>query len=107
MISPVSLRQTNPSTVARSAPHAFAASQSRTVYSYSRIDTASSELDMARVSFGSDDTCRPTINTCNEGFAATMASTTLMSLRMLGVEVSHTTASMSFDAIRSITALTE
>src|SRR5260370_31640674 len=107
MMSPVPLRQTRPSTVERSAPHAFAASQSRTVYSYSRMAKASSEGDMASVCLGSDDTWRPTINTCKEGFAATMASTTLISLRMLGVEVSHTTASMFFDAIRSITALTE
>ena len=49
-------RQTNPSTVERLAPQDFAASQSRTVYSYSRIATASSEADMASVSLGSADT---------------------------------------------------
>jgi hypothetical protein len=106
MISPVAARHTKPSTEERSAPQAFASSQSRTVYSYSRTATASRAADMASVSFGSDDTCRPTISTCSDGFAATRDSMTLTSLRMLGVEVSQTTASIFFARIRSMTACT-
>ena len=39
--------------------------------------------------------------TCSDGFAASRASITLMSLRMLGVEVSQTTASifLAVDAV--------
>src|ERR1700678_3479567 len=107
IISPVAARRhTRPSTAERSAPHAFASSQSRTVYSYSRRATAYSEADMERVSLGSDDTCRPTSSTCKEGLAAVSASITLTSLRMLGVEVSQTIASMFLAAMRSITACT-
>src|SRR5277367_4126279 len=108
MISPVdSLRHTSPSTEDRSAPHALASSQSRTVYSYSRIATACKDGDIASVSLGSDDTCRPTISVCKEGLAATSDSITPTSLIMLGVEVSQTTASMFLAAIRSMTVCTE
>src|SRR5262245_54840990 len=98
-ISPVWRRHTRPSTPARSAPQDLAASHSRTVYSYSRTATASSALDISSVSLDKADTCRPTNRTCNDGFAATRDSITLTSLRMLGVEVSQTTASMFLAAI--------
>src|ERR1700692_943760 len=92
-ISPVSgRRQTRPSTAERSAPQAFASSQSRPVYSYSRMATACREADIASVSLGSDETCLPPINTCNDGLAETRDSMTLTSFRMLGVEVSQTPA---------------
>src|SRR5579864_6325207 len=107
-ISPVAARRhTSPSTVERSAPQDFAASQSRTVYSYSRIATASSEADMASVSLGSADTWRPTRSTWRDGFAATKDSMTLTSFRMLGVDVSQTTASIFLAVMRSMTACTE
>src|ERR1700722_9566991 len=83
-ISPVPLRHAKPSTPERSAPQDFASSQSRTVYSYSRMATACNDADIASVSLGNEDTWRPTISTCREGFAATRASITLTSLRMLG-----------------------
>src|SRR3954451_7449905 len=107
-ISPVDrFRHTRPATVERSAPHDFAASQSRTVYSYSRTATASSDDDDKSVSLGRDDTCLPTSSTCREGLALTRASMTLTSFRMLGVEVSHTTASMFFAVMRSMMACTD
>src|SRR3954467_10591095 len=107
MISPARLRHTNPSTPDRSAPHDFAASQSRTVYSYSRMATASSAFDIASVSVGKAETWRPTNNTCREGFAATREWITLTSFRILGVDVSQTTASRSLAVIRLIMSCTE
>src|SRR5579862_2581699 len=106
-ISPVARRHTRPSTAVRSAPQDFAASQSRTVYSYSRTATASRAGDISSVSFGNADTCLPTSKICSDGLAATKDSITLTSLRMLGVDVSQTAASIFLAEIRSITACTE
>ena len=69
--------------------------------------TACNAVDEASVSRGSADTWRPTSSTCSDGLAATSDSTTLTSFRMLGVEVSQTTASIFFASMRSITARTD
>src|SRR5215472_6219391 len=106
-ISPLDWRHTRPSTAERSAPQDLAANQSHTVYSYSRTATASTTGDISKVSLGRAETCRPTSRIWSEGLAATRDSTTLTSLRMLGVEVSQTTASMFLAVMRSITSCTE